>query len=465
MKKVLIFLFASAVVHSTFSQDSLVLQFPDYLNMVKLYHPVAKQAKLKVDIGKATLRTARGEFDPVIESGYDRKEFEGTQYWERLGATLKIPTWYGLELKGNLEQNSGNFINPSEFVPEDGLYSVGVRWEVGLMNQRMATLKQAKLFRDQTIAERDLAVNNILYKASIAYFNWLKSYRDLQIFDRFVTNARFRLQAVKTQVNSGDLAAIDSVEARIALNNRIVKREQAAVSLLKSRLEVSNFLWAENEVPLELTANSRPDLFPGEEIESVFELNSFSLDSLDFQDHPMLNSMQLDIDQFRVEQRLKMNQLLPRISVEYNILTPEPTIIDSFRTENYKGAIGVKFPLFLRKERGELQLARYKLRDAEWALDIAEVSLENRIRTLLFQWQSLEEQLELIDLVVTDYRQLLDGEERKFQEGESSLFLVNSRERQFIDAELELNSIRYILQETKADIFRVMGTNPDTGQP
>ena len=50
---------------------------------------------------------ARGGFDPKIEVDYDRKEFKETEYWDRLNATFKIPTYFGIELKGNFEQNEG----------------------------------------------------------------------------------------------------------------------------------------------------------------------------------------------------------------------------------------------------------------------------------------------------------------------------------------------------------------------
>ena len=57
-------------------QDSLYLGFDEYLEMVKTYHPVVKQARLISDQGAAELLQARGVFDPKIEAGYDRKNFK-----------------------------------------------------------------------------------------------------------------------------------------------------------------------------------------------------------------------------------------------------------------------------------------------------------------------------------------------------------------------------------------------------
>lgn len=104
-------------------QDSIVLSFSEYLGYVKKFHPIAKQAELTIQIGQANLMKARGGFDPKIEVDNDRKKFKNTEYYDQLNATFKIPTWYGIELKGNFEQNSGDFLNPELFVPDDGLYS------------------------------------------------------------------------------------------------------------------------------------------------------------------------------------------------------------------------------------------------------------------------------------------------------------------------------------------------------
>ena len=99
-----------------------------------------------------------------MEGNYDRKDFKGTQYWDRLNATFKIPTYYGIEFKAGFEQAEGDFINNDEFFPEEGLFSAGVKLSVARgfwINERMATLRKAKFFREQAKADQDLLVNQI----------------------------------------------------------------------------------------------------------------------------------------------------------------------------------------------------------------------------------------------------------------------------------------------------------------
>ncbi len=296
-------------------QDSLVLRFNEYLGYVKRYHPIAKQAELTLGIGQANLMKARGGFDPKIEVDYERKEFKGTEYYDRLNAAFKIPTWYGIELKGTFEQNDGDFLNPAESVPADGLYSAGLSISLGQglwINDRMATLKQAKYFKEQTMADRDLLINQILYDAALAYFDWLRAFNEATIYQNFLNNADIRFEGIKSRAASGDIAAIDTVEAKIALQNRELSLEQAKVKLMKRSLKLSNFLWMNDNIPVELQPNVNPDVDIGREIDTTLEILGKPLDSFTIENHPKLLSLGYKLEGLRVEKNLKANKLLPK---------------------------------------------------------------------------------------------------------------------------------------------------------
>ncbi|MEN8798619.1 MAG: TolC family protein [Flavobacteriaceae bacterium] len=445
-------------------EGSQVLNFREYLGLVKTFHPVAKQARLTLDIGQAELLRARGAFDPKIEVDYERKKFNGTEYWDRLNTTFKVPTWYGIELKGNFQQNSGDFLNPDEFLPDDGLFSAGVTLSLGdglWINERMATLKQAKFFREQTLAERDLQVNEILFRAAIAYFDWLKAYNEQEIFRNFLDNAADRFDGIRRSALAGDIAAIDTVEARIAVESRVLGLEQAALNFTKKSLELSNFLWLDNNIPVELQPGVIPDSAPGGEIDITLDLLGRPMDSVLLEEHPKLLALGYKIDGLEVEKRLKVNQLLPRIDLEYNFLTETPELLNSYDTQQYKGGINFELPLFLRKERGALKLAKYKLQYAEFEYDNTALELRNKISAVYRELESFEDQSGMIGKIVADYRTLLAGEERKFSFGESSLFLINTRESRLIDAELKQNEVENKFFTAKAYLFRTLAINPE----
>ncbi|MEN8878945.1 MAG: TolC family protein, partial [Polaribacter sp.] len=253
MKKVICLLFL-LIVQNNYSQEKIssILSLSEFLGYVKNYHPIVKQANLVINNSEAKLLKARGAFDPKIKVDFDNKQFKEKEYYNNLKGIFKIPTYYGLEFKANFENNNGLFLNPEATVPTNGLYTAGVSASLlkGLLiNQRMADLKQAKLFVNQAKEDQQILVNEILFNASLAYFKWLKIFNDQNVYRSFLKNAIFRFESTKTAYKNGDKAAIDTLEAGITLKNRRLNLEKARIQLVKASLELSNFLWLNNNTP------------------------------------------------------------------------------------------------------------------------------------------------------------------------------------------------------------------------
>jgi len=438
------------------TQDSIILSFSEYLGYVKKYHPIAKQAELTLQFGQASLMKARGGFDPKIEVDNERKKFKNLEYFDQLNATFKIPTWYGIELKGNFEQNDGAFLNPQNFVPEDGLYSAGISASLGqglFINKRMADLKKAKFFNEQTKADREMLINQILYDASLAYFNWLQAYNEIQIYTQFLANAEIRFQGVKRSAENGDKAAIDSVEAGITVKNRALGLEQSRVKLMKASLELSTFLWLNDNIPVEVQPNVIPDAFVENTIDDVLEISGLPLTDFVVENHPKLRSLSFKYEGLEVDKRLKANKLLPKVDIQYNFLTETADIARSFNTNQYKGGFNIAFPLFLRKERGDLRLAKTKLQDLQFEMDDARITIQNKVLAIYRELESFETQNQLLEDIVNDYTTMLNAEDRKFSFGESSLFLINSREKSLIDSQLKSVELQNKFLKAKAKLF------------
>lgn len=466
MRNILIIL-AFLYANNLCAQERLpeVLTFEEYLAFVKQYHPVARQAGLKLNMAEAELLRARGGFDPKIEVDYDRKEFKSTEYYDILNSTFKIPTWYGIELKANFEQNQGVYLNPERTVPQDGLFSAGVSVDVGqgmFINQRMASLRSARIYRDQSVAERDLMLNEVLFEAALAYFDWVRVYNEMIIYEGFLENAVERFRGIEQNARLGEIPAIDTVEARISVQNRRLDLEQARVDLVKERLDLSNFLWLDNNTPVEL----QPYIIPEEEgllpkVDRVLDLPTIVEPGVIPENHPRLRSLELGLRALEVNRRLMANRLLPEVNLEYNFLTQEPDEFQSFNRGNYKAGVRFSFPLFLRKERGELRLANFRIQDAEFDLELNERQLENRLLAVFQELESYSFQTQMAEEMVENYYLLLAAEERRMSFGESSLFLINTREIRLIEARLKQNEIFNKYLYAKARLFRNLGIIPN----
>ncbi len=464
----LIFLFFSV---SIFAQNTPVtlneLTYEEYLGYVKKFHPVVKSANLIISNAQANLMMARGGFDPKIEVDFDKKQFKNTDYYSILNSSFKIPTWYGIEFKAGFNNSEGVYLNPENSIPNQGISSFGISVPVGqglLINQRMADIRKAKIQLNLSQAERKLQAISILYDASVAYFNWKRNYSEVQLYESYLINAEKRLTGVSSLILNGDKPAIDSVEANIIVRNRKLSLEDSRLKLAKSKLELSNFLWLENNLPLELQDTIIPEKELNDKIKITLKTDGFVFDEAQLVNHPKIKTLENKIQILDIERKLKVNSLLPKINLDYQYLSvPQSFTYSNFLYNNfndYNLGLNFYFPLFLRKERGSVKLAKNKIQDTQFELNLERVQLVNKIKAQQTEINSLEKQLKLINELVADYSTMLTSEDRLFSFGESSIFLINSRENNLIVSQLNALSLENRLFTSNAELFKVMA-NPD----
>jgi outer membrane protein TolC len=458
MRKLILVFLLIFLATPMIAQKTDVLNLKEYLVQLKKHHPIIKQANLVIDESEAKLLKARGAFDPKFELDYDTKDFKEKDYFDKFSSTFKIPTWYGVELKGNFENNSGDFLNPENTVPANGLYNIGVSLPLArdlLINRRMATLKQAKIYKQQAAVDNQLMVNKIMFDASLSYFYWLKSYKEKEVYQTFLENSKLRLNAIKRSYELGEKPAIDTIEAKIALNDRILNLEKAKLNFQKATFELSNYLWI-NEVPVEIREEVVPDINATDDVDSVLKLNDINIENR-IETHPKLQSLAYKLNNLSIEKKLKRNNLLPKVDFEYNFINQTPSALNSFSNNNYKSSISAGIPIFLRKERADLKLANYKLQAIDFETKATRFNLQNKINATRQEIDSYGTQSDIVRELVADYTTMLKGEERKFEIGGSSLFLINSRESKLIESKLKEIVTENLFLNSKAKLFNVLG--------
>ncbi|MEM0575094.1 TolC family protein [Flavobacterium polysaccharolyticum] len=436
--------------------------YNEFLGYVKKYHPLVKNADLEITRAQANLMMARGGFDPKIEVDFDKKQFKDKEYYSILNSSFKIPTWYGIEVKAGFDNNEGIYLNPQNTVPNQGLTSFGISVPLGqglLINQRMADVRKAKMQVQLSQAERKLEAIAVLYDASIAYFNWKRNYDEVQLYKVYQKNADIRFKGIETLIKQGDKPAIDSIEAGIIVKNRTLSLEDSELKLAKAKLELSNYLWLDNSIPLELSDALIPENKLATTIQETLRTNDLQNQDFSITNHPKINALERKIDMLNVDRKLKANALLPKIDLSYSYLS-EPSYIDNYQFNDYKIGVNFAFPLFLRKERGGLKLAQFKVQETQYALSLERVQLTNKITAQKTEITSLTKQRNLIEGLVKNNETMLQSEERLFSFGESSLFLINTRENNLVSAQLASIALENRFLISNSELFKIMA-NPD----
>ncbi|GAB2523914.1 TolC family protein [Spirosoma aerophilum] len=466
----------AGITRSVFAQapaDTVTFTAADFYQAVLQHHPVVRQATLLPAEAQEEVRQARGAFDPKLFSTYDRKEFGKTLYYDKWQSGLSVPVLpAGIDLKMTYDQNMGQYINPEDRVPSSGLAAVGVSVPIGrglVIDARRTALRQAQLAVTLADADRLKLINKTLFDAAKAYWEWYLAHQQYKLIDEGYQLADTRFAAVRERALLGDAAAIDTTEALISAQDRLVMLRQAEVGLQNARLRLTTFLWTSSESggvpkPVDMPATVAPQ---AASLASAGEDVLQGLLNRAAEQHPELMKLTTKGQQLAIEERFRRSLLQPQLVLNASLLsrTPDPGVgydwssYYSFRTDNHKIGVDLTFPLFLRKERGKLRQVQIKAKQLTLERQQTCREIANDVQAAWNDLQALNRQIAVQQQTVVNQRILLRAEQAKFDMGESSLFLVNSRETKLIDLQLKLEELKVKYQKAVAALWYAAGTN------
>lgn len=442
-----------------------ILTIEKVFEQVKRYHPMAGRAFLQRDFAAAELLKAKGSFDPTAQSTISQKYFNTKDYYSLINGEIKIPTWTGAELKGGYDLNRGIYLGPENATPDNGLWYAGVSVPLGQglwIDERRAEVKNAKIGQNLAVNQQQNMINDVLFQTANVYWDWFRAYHVRQILNDAVENARLRYQAVRSFALKGDRPGIDTIEAGIQVQSISLGLSQAEMEFIKASNALSGQLWDENvlnvgfptnTIPLDLESVSQTAKNDGQKINSGLIPES----------HPYLEVLRQKLLQLEVERSLKRDKLKPKLNVQYNPLSEAfgGNQTTHFSINNYKWGMEFKMPLFLRKERGEIKLADLKIQETDILLKEKTNEIGIKFENYITEWQATLDQIDIFNYTVELYREMLDAERRLFNIGESSLFLVNSREQAYINARIKLTEILSKNKMSYYSIWYFAGKLPD----
>ena len=425
----------------SFSWSQAVLSEEEYYELILLNHPLVKQAGIKPQMGESQLLKAKGGFDPKMFSQFDRKNYDGVTNYQKVNAGLSIPTWYGIQVKSGFESNSGPYLSSEDKTPAGGLWYGGVSVNLGqgmMIDQRRAELFKARIYQESTLQEQRLLLNELIYESGYAYWNWFLAQYSKDVLQNSYELAQIRLKGVKLTAELGDRPIIDTVEARIQVQYRQSLLNNYQTDLLNSKVKLSTYLWTELQEPLELDETTLPVAMDSVSFGVVPLLSEMDIDSL-AENHPYLTMNGLKIKTLEIDQKLKREQVKPTVNLSYNFINEPINYNPMTNLSPNNNKIGVQFemPLLFRKERGDLELAKLKVQDEQLSYLNNKMYLKAKIKQAQNDVLNAQNQLDIYSQTVLDSRQLFEAEKTMFEQGESSLFLVNARELTYIQANLK----------------------------
>lgn len=432
---------------SVFAQTTDELTEVDFVRQLMSNHPRAEQANLLIQEGRQEVIAAQGLFDPVLGSSFYRKKFQQNIYYDKLDVGLEQPlTFLGMDLRAGLELNSGIYLNPERTTPSAGLAHAGLSLPLlqGMMiDERRTELKLSKLYQQQTNIEFIDLNNKLLLEGLDAYWKWNRARLRLDVLEEVLENNRVVFQGVKTSFLQGDRPAIDTVEAfqqlqRIELqyNSELVKYNSAVNGL-------QNYLFEKDATPVKLDT---PAVASDFDKSTVFESDFFQLTQGDglVQQHPLIQLLRNERERLQTQLRWQREQMKPRLDLHYNFLVNAgmSPLEQSLISDNYQVAVSFSFPLLFRTARAKTR--QFEIYENQTLLQISDELnyIENTLEANRFNFINLTNQVSLASNITSASERLYQAELRRFSLGESSVFLVNTRELQYLQAQNSLIDLR-----------------------
>lgn len=429
--------------------NNLILSSEEVLTIVKNYHPIVRQSTISIEKSKTDITNARAAFDPVFSTYIADKKFGGLPYYKDISPEIKIPTWYGIDIYAGTDNLVGERLDPTLTKGESSYLGVSIPLAKNLViDKRRAALQQAKVMKQLVEVEQKSIINDLSMEAMEAYWLWVKAYKAYSVIQENVLVNQKRVELIRRSFGLGERPSIDTTEALTQLQSFEIQQNAAWVEYQNTGLQLSAYLWTENGNPFNLPENVRPsEQWEDIEVISKTNLSLPNLLTVAESSHPALQIYNHKIEGLTIDKKLKFQDLLPKIDFKYNQLSKgynmfysigdQPLLKDNFQ-------YGLKIEVPLRFSEGRANYSKAKLKLEETQLDLVQkrLGVQLKVKKYYNEFSNLKEQIALQTKSLSNYQQLVKAEEVRFQNGESSLFLINSRESKALEATQKLIELK-----------------------
>ncbi|CEK11500.1 TolC family protein [Legionella hackeliae] len=462
IEKKWLFFLITLITFNAFAKEA-PLTLKDILHSVDCFYPQIRIAQLEINKAQGDFLSAVGQFDPSLDINTRSQPFGG--YINNYGdGQFNIPTLYnGIKVFGGYRLGRGDW--PIYY--QNYLTNSGGEYRAGIS---LPLLKDRKIDRERTellskaqqiqVKQQEVQSTKIrIYKeAIVAYWQWVETGLQLRNFEALLKLAKVRQNAIRKQAERGDLPSLSVSENLQLIVQRAQLLNQSKMAFEQAAINLSLYYRNTDGKPKIASPSAIPRFLsrlPAKMSVSIGELQS----------HPALKKLDNYKEVIKLKKNLAQNDLLPNLDATAYTFKQEgsggyPRLIPQ------AGMVGLsfKFPLLQREAKGRIITASSELQQIQTERRFLHEQLKIELHNLFVGIKIYERQIELLKKELKLAQRVQSGEETKFYEGDSTLFLVNQREQattqvklNLINAKIklyELNDLAYFFSSTQFKSFR-----------
>ncbi len=452
--KFVLLLAALPLCMATVLGQGTTLTLQDFLQQVERQHPALQSANYEPELAEAEIRSALGRFDPVLSFQYDSKLKSGDDKVSTIDGSLELPLdmMFGPKLKANYRRGQGFQIDPETLTTPAGEASLGFSLPVfqGIFTDaRRNALRKAMLRPNIARAQFTIERNALLRTASLRYWDWCEATQQRRVADSLVSIAKARLDFVRRRSLAGETATIDTVEAAQELLRREGERIRAERIEEQTFLDIYGMLWTARQ-PYQnrsFISDVLPSAFDGPD-------NADSIRNRARLLRPEIQRASFMVETSQFDSSLAAEFMRPFVEVDAGLVNydvSKPNSID------YKVGLRIQQPLLFRQASAQLQTTSIAVDRAQITLTLVERLVDIDVDIALVGYQKALERVGVAEREVAAAQAMVSAEQNRFVAGDSSLLLVNIRERMLSEALQRLVSARADVMRAKANLAWATG--------
>ena len=459
-KIILSFIVLLGCAQSAIASPPAPLLLDEVLSAALRAFPGLLATEQRQEVAAGEYQTAEGGFDTQFKS---KNRWSVTGIYENRNNDVGIeqPTGlWGTTFFGGWRRGAGDYpvYEGKSQTADDGEFRLGVNiplWRDRDIDSRRAKLQQAELGKIMASHDYDQALLDIRRLASVRYWDWVMAGQRLQVAERLLQIAEQRDAGIRERAAAGDIADFEVLDNQRAILERRERRVAAQRLLEQSSIQLSLYWRDADGQPQLPTADLLPSGFPSQEPPLDIDLEQALVVAQN--QRPELKRLDLQKRQTETELELQNNQKAP--GVDFSVMAAKDVGYSANkinRDELYLG-LNVDIPLQQRVAGGRLQVAGANLQRLKYDQQLLNDRIANEVQNVLSALSAARQRVQLSYQQWQAAQQLEQGEQSRFELGESTLLFVNLREIANGDAALMAAEAQANLFKAHADYQAALG--------
>ena len=415
------------------------LSVPQLVQNIQRAHPYIAAMEEQGLQRRLALTQQESVFDPIIEqttssrvSGYYDGAFAAQRYTQPLQSmNARLYSEYRLA-DGDFPVYEEQYRTLS-----GGEASVGVALSLlrdRTIDKRRLGVSNARLAITQWESEFADSINETLYKGVSHYLYWYETALQLRSVAELLDTTQSRREAYEVRVEQGDLAQSDLVEFEANMLQQRLLLSNLRQKLFATQLDLAFYLRSERGEMVatdDLAVSTREIAWPY----TVTPAKVMTLRQK-LALPPALQQMQQDMRILRNKQMLADNALLPKLDIKASLARDIGSGPASLEGTESKLGLQFSFPLGNRAAKAEVASLESKYNELSYKRQLVSDRIRQAFNKAYRNWQQATEIAQLqrdnADLAV----QLYDMERKRYEVGDSDMFVLNARETGRIKAQI-----------------------------